>query len=737
MRFRAFVAAVLVTAVAALVPPRSVAAQRPAKDTTRSATKDTVHTTPAGPLTGAAEVGYRGFVQTLTPQQRGKFVEYKDVPAGVVVPALFLQYDRGDTLPTFSLSAANVGQLDQSLHLRAKQAGLFDARLEWDRLLHTFSTDGRSLYTQASPGVYTLPTPRPDSNAFLHAPYLSPIRSMWDPVKLSVGVTPSQQWDFKADFTRIEKRGDRPMGQAYVGASGPSSEILEPIDQTVSDVRLTESYATTRFQLMGTYNLSVFQNYITSVTASNPQAVVDAAAAAANGRTALAPNNLAHTVTVTGGVNLPMDTRVTASGMYSWWHQNDAFLPATINSAIVNPLLSTLPPSLGAHAGTSMVNGTVYSRPLRALNVSARFNRYGFRDDADYTHMPIMITNDRSVGGADSASRDPFTRTTADLSATWRVLSPVALSVGYGWNRMERDSLVRNVVRTTETTPHASLDFTGVSWLSLRTTYTKGWRRDNGYHQMDATEDSLFRRFDEANRDRERTSVMAQVTPIDQLSFSASWEVGHDAYPNSVLGVQSDNSAMAGGDVEWTPNAQFTMNAGYTRETYFDHMQGQYRTGSSTLLYNPSYIYVGDNQDVSTTASVGFTAVLVPDQWEAGGTFEASKSHFLMGAYNPQTPTGGTAAQNTAATAVNFPVVTQNLQPMNVFVRYHFAPDWAVTMRYQGELYSQSNYETATLVPATGKFFFLANNFQNYNARYFTFSFSYRPGLLRLGRSTL
>lgn len=97
----------------------------------------------------------------------------------------------------------------------------------------------------------------------------------------------------------------------------------------------------------------------------------------------------------------------------------------------------------------------------------------------------------------------------------------------------------------------------------------------------------------------------------------------------------------------------------------------------------------------------------------------------------------GTAAQNTAATAVDFPVVTQNLQPMNVFVRYHFAPDWAVTMRYQGELYSQSNYETATLVPATGKFFFLANNFQNYNARYFTFSFSYRPGLFRRGRSTL
>ena len=58
------------------------------------------------------------------------------------------------------------------------------------------------------------------------------------------------------------------------------------------------------------------------------------------------------------------------------------------------------------------------------------------------------------------------------------------------------------------------------------------------------------------------------------------------------------------------------------------------------------------------------------------------------------------------------------------------------------ELYTQNDYKTlglnrATATSATNMYLFLANNYQNYDARYFTISFSYHPQLLRIGRSTI
>lgn len=734
MHTKAFAAACLVAAAAALTPIRSAHAQATRPDTTKRAAADTA-TQPTGPLTTAAEFGFRGFTNTLTPQQRGKFVEYKDVPSGIVVPALFMRYAPGDGSRSTTLSAWNVGQLDQSLHLRTQEPGLFDVRLDWDRLLHTYSTDGRSLYSVAAPGVLTLPNPRPDSVAFNNAPYLPPIRSLWDPVKLSVGISPSQKWDFKADFTRIAKHGNIPGSMTYSGSSGPSSEFLSPIDQTVSDVKLSESYAEQRFQLMATYNLSVFQDMIQTVTVDNPQAVTDAAAQASRGRIALPPSNVAHTGTLVGGLNLAMATRITAAASYSVWKQNAQFMPATINSAIVDPRLGQIPGSLGADARTTVLSGGLTSRPARDLTFSVNYRSYDFHDAAANATMPIIIVADHTVDSAATADRNPFTRTNGDANMRWRVLSPLALTFGYAWNQMKRNPDVRDVAKVSETTPRVSLDLTGLYWASLRATYSRGWRRGNGYTQQPSTDNQQFVRFDEADRNHESTNLMATVTPIDQLAFSGSWDIGHDEYVNSAFGLQSDRSAVASGDVAWMPSERFSAGASLTREMYDNRLQSQYRSGDQPN--NPTYIYVNNNRDLITTTALNFTAVLVPDQWDAGGSYELSRAHVQILSYNPQTPSGGAANRNTAALAYDFPMITQDMQPVNLFVRYRFTPEWAFTVRYQGELFTQNNYETATLRPAIGRFLFLGNNYQNFDARYFTLTFSFHPGALHLGRSTL
>jgi MtrB/PioB family decaheme-associated outer membrane protein len=738
MRSRAVASAIVVAVgCTGLAWPLAASAQAPPSTPTPPPSADS-----SGPgVHVAADLGPRTFSQPITAQQRAKFLDYRDVPSKALVQALVLDYTPADNYRRFELGANDVGLLDQTIVAHAKQPGLFDVSLRWDRIPHTFSTDGRSLLTETSRGVYTLPTPRPDTAAFNRAPFIDPIRSMWDPVKLAVGVTPSKQWDFRAEYTRIGKSGDRPMGQAFGGSGNNASEILEPIDQTIHDLKLSQSYAQERFQFVATYDLSIFHNGIKSVTSDNPLNATDTpAAGAARGRTALAPDNLANTVVANGGLNLGFHTRVTGSAAMSWWRQNDAFVPVTTNTLIVDPRIAQIPTSLGGSATTANFAGAVTSRPTSYLTFSARYRSYDFHDRATTSILPIIVLNDRSVSPADTARRDPFTRRNADVSGTWRVLEPLSLTAGYAWEQMSRDSLTRNVARTNEGTPRASLDFTGIDWLTLRSSYSKGWRRGGTYSQVATTENADSRRYDEADRNRERTALMASVTPIGPVTVSGTWEVGHDLYPHSAYGVQSDFSTSVGGDVSFSLTDWLTAGAGVMRDTFDDLMRARYRTG--TQLTNLTYDWVGSNTDVVTTTSVDVTATLIPNRIELGGSYQLSHARYAMATSNPTTPTGGTAAQNTSATAFNLPEVSQSLQPIDTYVRYQFRPDWAVTLRYHGELYSQNDYKTLGLAPAratsaNGLYVFLANNFQNYDARYFTISFTYHPRLIRLGRSTI
>jgi MtrB/PioB family decaheme-associated outer membrane protein len=721
---------------------------------TTFATTAMFHPTPllgqtSGTMSAAADLGMRSFWREPTLQQLGKFDQYRDASGCAVggtlntcptLSAFLLRWDGRDSSRTVEFTARELGRQDQRMLLRGSQPGLYDVQLSWDRIPHTFSTNGRSL--GIGENYNFLPTPRPDTGMFNRlSPFIDPIRTRWDPVKLSMALTPNHDWDFKAEYTRTAKSGTRPMGMSFGSPGNNGREILEPIDQTMHDLKLTQGYARERFQLVATYNLSIFHNGIDAVTADNPQVAVNTATTGpAQGRTALAPSNLAHTALITGALNLPLRSRISGTASYGWWRQDASFIPPTINSAIVDPRLSSIAGTLHGNEQTQSINLLATSRPLQTLNFTARYRTFAFFDNTANVEFPVSVVNDRSIGGAEERERYPFARRNADALLTWNALSPVSVSAGYGWERTQRDLEVRNTSIITEKTPRVSVDFTGLEWFTLRTTFSRGWRRGVGsYHQTTTNEIATFRRFDQADRNRERVDFLAQVTPTDQVTLSGRWQIGHDEYQNVAYGVQSDHSASVGGDVDWAPSSRLSIGGGYVRELFNNRQQNRYRSGGTPgpLWDNTTWDWIGKNQDRSTTVSANVMAVLVPDQWEAGGNFEISKSRFAMLTYNPTQP-AGTTAQITAATAMNLPEVTQTLQPLSIYLSHRLRTDWSMTLRYRGELFRQNDFRTNTLAPAmNGTYIFLGNNLAGYDARLFMLSLTYRPGLIRLGRSTL
>jgi MtrB/PioB family decaheme-associated outer membrane protein len=686
-----------------------------------------------------AEVGQRGFNREPGSLSRAKFEEYKAVPRSPVLLGLLLNYTGSDSISVFQLSGNDFGQRDQTVRLRGNSPGRFDVEMRWDRIPHTFSTNARSLGSEESPGVFVLPTPRPDTGTWNRtSPYLAPVRTMWSAIKTAGTFTPSPRWDLRTEYTLISKTGQRPMGMAFGSPGSNLREVLEPIDQTQHDLKFTEGFASSRFQVVGSYDLSLFRNGFSSVTSDNPLIAVDqATTGSSRGRSALAPTNHAHTGVLNAGLNLPFRTRLNASGSYSLWIQDEPFIPSTINSAIVNPLISQVPERLDARSGTSSIFVSGTSRPFAPVTLTARYRTFRFRDQVDVESIPVIIVNDRSVSAAAEREHLPFTRDNADAGATWRVttLVPLTLSAGYSWENWAR-SEARNVAHLREGSPRASVDVGVFDWMSLRLGYTTGRRRIRGeYFQNTPIDNPLHRRFDQADRDRERTTLTATATPVTPLTVSATWAVGHDEYPNSAFGLQSDRNNMAGVDVSWAPSRWFIIDGSLTSENFDTRLRSKYRTTGQ--LDNPTYDWVGENRDEIRTANVGFRSSLIPGRLEAGGRIDASRAKFRMATFNPLTPTGGTAAQNFAATASDLPEVTQSYQPLSLFATYLVRPEWGMTLRYQTERWSQNDFRTMGLVPAEGNGIFLGNNLDDYNARFFTISVSYRPQLLRLARSAL
>ncbi|HTL06537.1 MAG TPA: MtrB/PioB family outer membrane beta-barrel protein [Gemmatimonadales bacterium] len=690
-----------------------------------------------GVLQVAFALGGRAKLDSLDVHSRGKFEEYREVPTGPFLEALRVHYAPGDGFRSYTAVLRELAERDQSAWAGGSEPGRWSALVRWDRIPHTYSSTARMLGRETPRGTFTLPVPRPDTATWNKAAYLAPIRTRWDPVRASLVVTPSPHWDLKAEYTWLHKDGTRPMGMAFGSPGNNFREIPEPIDQTVQSLRLLEGYSHRRFQVQLGYDFSHFSNAFQAAIADNPLVATSSpGSGSAQGRAALAPNNLAHTLTASGALILPWHTRVTGSAALSWRRQNQDFLPATINTAISSPALLTIPKSLDGRVRTTLLSLGATSRPSSRLTLSGRLRHFRLGDNTAIEGDIPFVLNDRTLTlPGEEAVRFPHGKDNADLSATWRFAPGVSLLGGYAFERWERNAPLRNTRHTNEHAGRAALNFDASDWLQLRASVALSRRRIVGEY-LAVTDDQLptLRRFDQANRNRTRWEVTALLSPIDQLSLTATGGASRAKYPDSEFGLQLDHSWIAGGDLEWS-DRRVTLGVGYTREEFSTRQRSKYR--EPTQLNNPSYDWVSRNGDFMDTFDAGASFELVPNRLEAGGYLEYARARLENVAFNPITPTGGTTAQNANAVASNWPDITQKWVPASAYLQGRIVQEWYATVRLTSDVFSKKDFRTDGLKPATGADIFLGNDYRDYTARFLSFTISYRPRLLRVGRSAL
>lgn len=280
---------------------------------------------------GEIEAGARFFVEEPSKTRSSKFLEYRDINEGPYLENLRLRVFRPDESLSFEFGGRQWGLQDQEYYLRAEQLGKWEFGFDWDQMRHIFSTNARMLATETSRGVFTLPTPRPALSLYNSARELDEISVRWDTARVFVRGTPTEDLELILDWTRIRKDGDRPFSMAFGSPGSPFMEVLQPIEQTIHDVRLRGTLARERWQIQFGYTLSLFLNDENRIIVDNPcfGTPMPAGCGAGNdaisrGQSSLPPDNMAHTFSLSGGVNLPLRTRLSGNFTYSLRLQNES-----------------------------------------------------------------------------------------------------------------------------------------------------------------------------------------------------------------------------------------------------------------------------------------------------------------------------------------------------------------------------------------------------------------------------
>ena len=175
----------------------------------------------------------------------------------------------------------------------------------------------------------------------------------------------------------------------------------------------------------------------------------------------------------------------------------------------------------------------------------------------------------------------------------------------------------------------------------VRASYVPSFRRTESYntraHAEHAVEEDpaaalqgqslLLRKFDEAERNRQKAELQLQITPLETLSITPTVAYRWDDYIRSRLGLQEENSWSAGIDLNWAPVERLSVFGGYMHESIYQKQRSRSRpvTGTTTFDF-ADYDWISNNIDTVDTFNAGFKAIFIPGKldWKANGAFSTA-----------------------------------------------------------------------------------------------------------------
>lgn len=707
-----------------------------------------------------------------------KFEEYRDVPNGFVLPRLLFTW-RPSERRYFTLDAYDVSEKDQRIFAEYGKVDLWKGTIRWIENPRQWTDQAFQLFADNGKGIFTL------ENSFQSAVEAAPASvdtsgdGRWDSgtkgaiVKSAINqgaqevdvghqrrrgglgfeLTPSRNWTFTIDFDRDRRKGTAPQTLGMYFSLAPA-EVAAPYDLTTDWATGRAEYVTRTFNVGLQVTASKFETGYKSLTWDDQLFLHDVAvnpnvANPGRMRMSLTTDNDSLRIGVTGGLNLPGETRIDASVATTQTHQDDTFLPMTINS-LLDP--APLPAdSLDGEHTTTVVNILATSHPFRSWRFGAWLRSFDLDNDSpsltfdDYvmTDYQFPLCANANACGATTnriARRSlpyAFAHRSLGASAEYRPTSWFTGILSYERERVERDFSA--VEESDEDIWKLALDFDVASTVSVRATLKQQVREADAYH-VHYFEESFpigeavvapinegSRRYTWTDRDRKAFSALVDWSPTEKLSFYGEGSYTTDEYTDPetgrkigdsitvhedrdfdgvpetynilLAGRTNDRSKSLSLGASFVSSERFNVFGDYTWEEWTYGLETRYRNVTGGIgTDNPLDNWGTDTTDQYQTATLGFEARLTPGEaWVLWG--DASRSRGTGDIRTHFVP-GGAPAGDTSLT--EFPQLETTLTIATLALRHTILSNLDWTLGYWYESWKEDNFASDLNQPYMG-----------------------------------
>jgi MtrB/PioB family decaheme-associated outer membrane protein len=752
------------------------------------------------PSIGTVDFGFRG---TTTDEDTARYERYRDLRSG----AASLFQVRNETASYFvNASAFNIGYRDQQYSLRYDRHKL-NFNFLWDSIPLNYSYMTVSPWTVGNDGVLTInpalrqqvenktavgvpcaPGAPPAScsnptqataaltNRSIYNGTLTEfdIKSKRDTASFRVMYEAAPNMDVNVTVSTAGKTGYQPWSASF--AFNNANEVPLPLDNRTNDISAGVEWASNKGMARVAWDGSFFSNSIQSLVWDNPIRATDFTNGLtppngpydsngysngngpAQGRMALPPSNSMNVVSAMGLYKMARRTAVNGTLQFTHQSQDEALIPWTINPVIANPTVWAAFPHLRelprgtAQAEVQGINALINlnSRPFRNTTFTVRY-RYNDRDNQtpqfDATEYVRFDAVPEEVEEGLSQQYDT-TRKTFDANASYSLTGWGAVRVGYshdGWKRRGRgfSDVGDNIVRM-------SFDTITSQYVTLRAGYEQSWRRGDGfiesgvdYEGVGGTQPSL-RYFDEADRNRRRSSVTVSVTPIEIVDFNVTYSGGKDKYPQDEFTPGRDQFGLLDADtnavtldVNVMPRPQVAFGATYGYEKFSSLQQSRNAAPQpSPEWFDPTRNWTLDNNEKVNTFTVYADLLKAIKRTDIRLSYDYmdSDNAFIHGGPRIQqletnTPVTGSACPTGVSDCfIPLPDVTTTWHRFMVDVKYFFHPNVGIGFGYWYEKLDSDDFATIDangsvgFTPATGtaRVDYLGGLITGYSARPYT-----------------
>jgi hypothetical protein len=545
------------------------------------------------------------------------------------------------------------------------------------------------------------------------------MQSRRDTIAADLRFSATDNVDLLLGIKSYSRTGNQPWGVGF--AFNNLVELPMVIDNRETELATGVEWASHQGMFRVLYEHSKFQQNVPTLAADNPLQATnwsstpgtgyDAsgytnAHGAAFSRMAMAPTNSVDTVSWLGMVKLPGRTTANATFAMGANRQNEALIPWTTNSVVANattyatfPGLAALPRE-SAEMFVNYASGVMNlnSRPSKYLTLSARY-RYNSRNDftrgfeaVEYVRMDAVP---EETGGEAEAFN--INRNTLDLNAALTPLTFGTIRFGYSLDRYEHG--VRATEGYKDKTARVSFDTFSLKFVTLRAQYEKTNREAVNTDVAEIVAgggQAALRFYDEASRDRNRFSLMAEFNPLPSVGVNVTVATGKDDYSGAdstqQFGLLNNKNNSYTFGVNYAPDARVDLGIDYGREKYQALQQSRNANPLPDAQFNdPSRNWSVDNADnVNTfTAYVNLNKLISKTDIRFAYDYSDSDQAFVFG--GPRIPA---LAATAPGQFIALPNVTNTWKQLSFDLTYALSKKVGVGVSVMRQDFDVADYAT-------------------------------------------